>query len=158
MRRQRSLWTRLLALFLLWSSLRAVWSVLLADVDPNYRLASELGFGTLFVGGQVVYALFGVTAAAAVWWRWRKALPLGTTALAIYAAMTVSGLLQMRSNPVAARSAYAASRQARGLPMRPERLEELFSPAGQRLAWALGAMLCLGPLGILWWRQDEFTE
>ena len=158
MRRQRSLWTGLLALFLLWSSLRAVWSILLAEVDPNYRLASELGFGALFVGGQVVYALFGVTAAAAVWWRWHTALPLGTTALAIYAAMTVSGLLQMRSNPVAAKHAYAASRVARGLPMRPERLEELFSPAGQRLAWGLGALFCLGPLGILWWHQDEFTE
>lgn len=130
----------------------------MAEVDPNYRLASELGFGTLFVGGQVVYALFGVTAAAAVWWRRLKVLPLGTTALAIYAAMTVSGLVQMRSNPVTAKRAYAASREARGLPTRPEHLEELFSPAGQRLAWALGAMLCLGPLGILWWRQDEFTE
>jgi hypothetical protein len=99
MRPQRSLWTRLVALFLLWSSLRAIWSVLLANVDPNYRLASELGFGSLFVGGQIVYALFGITAAAAVWWGWRKALPLGTAALALYAAMTVSGLLQMGSNP-----------------------------------------------------------
>ena len=84
----------------------------MAEVDPNYRLASELGFGTLFVGGQVVYALFGVTAAAAVWWRWLKVLPLGTTALAIYAAMTVSGLVQMRSNPVTSKRAYAASREA----------------------------------------------
>jgi hypothetical protein len=158
MRRQRSLWTRLVALFLLWSSLRAVWSVLLAEVDPNYRLASELGFGALFVGGQVVYALVGVTAAAAVWWRWRSALPLGSTALAIYAAMTVSGLLQMRSNPVAAKNAYAASREARGLPVRPERLDELFSPTGQRFAWAIGALLCFGPLVVLWWHQDEFTE
>jgi hypothetical protein len=158
MKRSPSVWTRLVALFLLWSSLRALWSVLLAETNPNYRLASELGFGLLFVGGQMVYTLLGVTGAAAVWWRWRNAMPLATAALAVYTAMTLSGLLQMRANPVAARNAYAASREARGLPLPPGRLDELFSPAGQKLAWGIGAVLCLGPLGLLWWRREEFTD
>jgi hypothetical protein len=158
MRRRPSVWTRLVAVFLLWSSLRALWSVLLADTNPSYRLASELGFGTLFVAGQTVYTLVGVTAAAAIWWHWRIAVPLGTAALALYAAMTLSGLLQMQVNPVAARKAYAESREARGLPIRAERLDELFSPAGQKLAWGIGLVLCLVPLGLLWWRRGEFPE
>lgn len=158
MSKSSSVWTRVVALFLLWSSLRALWSVLLAETHPSYRLAGELGYGPFFVGGQIVYTLLGVTAAAAVWWRWRNAVPLGTAALAAYAAMTVSGLLQMKANPVAARAAYRESREARGLPVPSERLDRLFSPAGQRLAWGIGAVLCLAPLAILWWRREEFTE
>ena len=79
-------------------------------------------------------------------------------ALALYGAMTLSGLLQMQANPVAARRAYAESREARGLPIRPERLEQLFSPAGQKLAWGIGVVLCLAPLGLLWWHREDFSE
>jgi hypothetical protein len=83
---------------------------------------------------------------------------LGTGALAIYAALALTGLQQMQDNPAAARKAYTESRRARGLPIREEQLDLIFSPSGQSLAWGIGAVLCLTPLVILWWRREEFPE
>jgi hypothetical protein len=153
-----SIWTRLVALFLLWSGLRAVWFLILAEANPGLRLAKDLGFGPAIQFGEILYALVGLTAAAAIWWRWKGGVQLGTGALAIYAALALTGLQQMQDNPTAARKAYAESRQVRGLPVREEQLDLIFSPSGQSLAWGVGAVLCLTPLLILWWRREEFPE
>lgn len=153
-----SIWTRLVALFLLWSALRSAWFLILADANPSLRLAKDLGYGPAIQFGEILYALVGLTAAAAIWWRWKGSVQLGTAALAIYAALAVTSLQQINDNPAAARRAYAQSREARGLPVREEQLDLIFSPSGQSLAWGLGAVLCLGPLLVLWWRREEFPD
>jgi hypothetical protein len=135
-----------------------VWFLMLAETNPGFRLAKDLGFGPALQFGEILYALVGLTAAAAIWWRWKGGVQLGTGALAIYAALAVTGLQQMKDNPAAARKAYAESREARGLPVREEQLDLIFSPSGQGLAWGTGAVLCLTPLLILWWRREEFPE
>jgi hypothetical protein len=153
-----TIWTRLVALFLLWSGLRSVWFLILADAHPGFRLAHDLGFGPAIQFGEILYALVALTAAAAIWWRWKGGVQLGTGALAIYAALALTSLQQMQDNPAAARKAYVESRRARGLPVRQEQLDVIFSPSGQNLAWGVGAVLCLTPLLILWWRREEFPD
>jgi hypothetical protein len=153
-----SVWTRLVALFLLWSGLRSAWFLMLADANPGFRLAQSLGAGPAIQFGEILYVLVAVTAAAAIWWRWKGGVQLGTGALAIYAALAVTGLQQMNENPAAARKAYVESRRARGLPVREEQLDLIFSPTGQGVAWGLGAVLSLTPLLILWWRRKEFPD
>jgi hypothetical protein len=153
-----TIWTRLVALFLLWSGLRSVWFLLLADTNPSFRLARDIGFGTGLQFGEILYALVGLTAAAAIWWRWKGGVQLGTGALAIYAALILTGLQQMRDNPAAARKAYAESQETRGLSVREEQLDTIFSPSGQAVAWGGAAVVCLTPLLILWWRKEEFPE
>jgi hypothetical protein len=49
-------WTRLVALFLLWSGLRSVWFLMLAETNPGFRLARDLGFGPALQFGEILYA------------------------------------------------------------------------------------------------------
>jgi hypothetical protein len=42
-----------------------VWFLLLADTNPGFRLARDLGFGPALQFGEILYALVGLTAAAA---------------------------------------------------------------------------------------------
>ena len=73
----------------------------------------------------------------------------------LYTGLSVVGILQTSSNLPAAREAYKASREARGVPLSDERLDAMFSPATIPLLWLTAVLLCLPPFVILLWRQDE---
>jgi hypothetical protein len=50
-----SVWTRLVALFLLWSGLRSAWFLMLTDANPGFRLAQSLGAGPAIQFGEILY-------------------------------------------------------------------------------------------------------
>ena len=149
---------RLVAIFLAWSGLRAIYSFTLGQSDPAYRLALEVGTRIPVHFLNLIYGLLAIAAAVSLWRRRRKGFRLAAVALALYTASTLFGLAQIRNHPEAARQAYAASREARGLPIRPERLDEMFSESGQRAVTVIGLAMCIIPFGLLLWRRKELQN
>ena len=90
-----------------------------------------------------------------IYLRYRHALMMTTAALALYTGITVAEMSNASANLPAARAAYKASREARGLPLSEARLDEMFSPASVRMLWVIGALLCVPPYVILLWRKHE---
>ncbi|MEZ5286432.1 MAG: hypothetical protein R2712_16805 [Vicinamibacterales bacterium] len=83
-------------------------------------------------------------------------MSLTLAALAVFTSVTLVQLWRTEQDPARTRAAYAATREARGLPVDPERLDVMFSPAGRRVAWAIAAVFCLAPLTVLLWRRQDF--
>jgi hypothetical protein len=153
-----SVWLRLVALFLAWIGLRSAWTVILTTDDPNFRLAAELGWGSAIEIAALLVAILSCWAAVAIWRGRRRGLTLGILALAVYAGAGAGSQLQAQANPVAAKRAYAAHRAARGLPVSEDRLNQIFSPQGQRLMWLIAGVMTTLPLGVLLWRRDELNR
>jgi hypothetical protein len=153
-----SVWLRLVALFLAWVGLRAAMTVILMTDDPNLRLAAELGWGPGIQVAGLVVAILACWAAVAIWRGQRRGLTLGILALAVYAGSTAGSLLQAQANPVEAKRAYVAHRAARGLPVRQDRLDQMFSPDGQHLFWIIAGVMMVVPLGVLLWRRGELDR
>jgi hypothetical protein len=153
-----SWWLRLVSLFLGWVGVRSAGTVLLTTDDPNLRLAAELGWGSAIHLATLLVAVLSCWAAVAIWRGRRRGLTLGILALAVYAGTGAGSLLQAQANPAAAKRAYAAHRAARGLPLTEDRLNQIFSPDGQRLMWLIAGVLTTLPLGVLLWRRDELDR
>jgi hypothetical protein len=150
-----SLWLRLVALFLVWIGTRGFFFLLIGEVNPQYRMLTEAGYGPAIWISEVIVSVLAIAGGVAIWTRWRHAFMLATAALALYTAATFVGLQQASAQPERAKAAYAEGRLARGLPVPQDRLDEMFSPAGLRLVWITGLVMCLTPYGILLWRRRE---
>jgi hypothetical protein len=155
--RRLSIWLKGLSIYLFWSGTRAVYFTVLGQFDPELQLAVDRGFGPAVTIGQTVCGVLGIGAAIAVWQRMPWAIPLTLTVLAIDASLTWFGILQFRADPGAVREAYAASREARGLPIPDERLDVLFSPEAFVAMCVIGALMTVVPLAILLWRSWELA-
>ena len=150
--------SRALPYLLSWLAARSLYFLYLGTEDPEYRIAAEAGFGPLLWGAEILFAFLAVGGAVGMWLRWRHTINLATAALAVYASILTFQLWQMEQDPARARRAYLASREARGLPIREDRLDQMFSSSGRRVAWLLGAGFALVPLGVLLWRRRDFES
>jgi hypothetical protein len=153
--RKLSLWLRVVALFLIWIGMRGFFFLLIGEINPQYRMLTEAGYGPAIWVSEVIVSALAIAAGVAIWTRWRHAFMLATAALALYTAGTFVGLQQATAQPERAKAAYAEGRESRGLPVPQDRLDAMFSPAGLRVVWATGAVMCLAPYGILLWRRRE---
>jgi hypothetical protein len=88
----QSIWTRLVALFLVGSSLWSAGLLILADSNPSLRPAQNLEFAPALLFGGILYFFVALTAGVSIWWRWKGGVKLGTVALAIYAALACTRL------------------------------------------------------------------
>lgn len=152
-----SIWLRLLAIYLGWTGVRAIYATVLGEMNPELQLALERGFGPAVTVGQTLYGVLAVGAAVAIWQRIPWAVPLTLVALALDASLTWFGVLQFIADPAAVREAYAASRVARGVPVSDERLDVMFSPSGGIVMAVIAAFLTVAPLAILLWRRHELA-
>lgn len=148
--------SRALPVFLLWLAVRSVYFAYLGNHDSDYRAAAEAGFGPALWGAEMLFAFLAVGAAVGMWVRWRHTVMLATSALAVYASIMLFQFWQMERDPIGARRAYVASREARGLPVREAQLDQMFSSSGRRAAWAIGIVFVVAPLGVLLWRRADF--
>jgi len=149
-------WPRVIAAFVMWSGARSLYALVLGDLNPEYQRTSESLFGTAATWGAGLHGLLSVGAAVGIWLRWPKTVPLLMASLAVAASLLVFELQQVEANPGRARALYAENRRLRGLPVDDARLEQMFSPAGRRVGWGIGAVFVLGPLGLLLWRRRDF--
>lgn len=150
--------TRVLALFLEWTALRALYTIYLGEADSEYRLATEAGFGPSVWAAEALYAFLATGAMVGIFLRWKKTVPLILAASAVSTSLLLFQLQQVEADPSRARDAYAASRRARDLPLAEERLNAMFSPSGRRFIWGAGAIFILGPLGLLLLRRKDFIS
>jgi hypothetical protein len=141
--------------YLLYIGGRAIWFAGLAEKDPTYRLAMEAGYGPELWWVQLSFGLFALATAVAVHLRYDLAFMMATATMLLYTGLTIATLLLTTSNLPAARAAYKASREARGLPITEGRLDRLFSPDAIPVMWITAAFLCLPPYLILLWRKHE---
>jgi hypothetical protein len=153
--RRRSWWIRFIEGFLLYIGGRAILFAGLAEKDPTYRMAMEAGFGPQLITVQLLFGVLAWATAAAVHLRYERAFLMTLGVMALYTALTIATLMQTTSNLPAAREAYRASREARGLPITDDRLDRLFSPDAVPMLWITAALLCVPPLLILVWRKHE---
>ena len=144
-------------LFLLWTGGRAIYTAVLYEMDPNYRVAAVAGYGPVLLAGEVLFGILAIGAAVAIYARYRHALMMATAALGLYTALAVVGILQTATDLPAAREAYKASREARGFPVSDERLDMMFTPESIPMLWVIAGALCIPPYAILLWRRHELT-
>jgi hypothetical protein len=154
-RAPRSWWIWFVETFLLWIGGRSIYFAVLSDLDPNYRMAMESGFGPQLVVVEILFGILAIGAGVAIYLRYKHALMMATAALAIYTGLNVAQLWQSANNLPAFREAYKASRDARGLPITEERLDMMFSPEAMPMLWIVLALLCIPPYVILLWRKHE---
>jgi hypothetical protein len=140
---------RALSMFLLWTATRSVYSLYLGQANSDYRFAFENGFGPAVWVGDLVYTVLATAAVVAIWGRSRFAINTVLAALAVSTSLMVVQFRQVEAHPERARNAYAESRRVRGFPVTDDRLDTMFSPAGRRLTWAVGALFTAGPLMLL---------
>ena len=152
---RRSRWIAFVEIFLMWTGARSIYSAVLYQIDPNYRVATVAGYGTVVVAAEGLLGVIAIGAAVAIYLRYRHALMMATAALALYTGLTLVGVLQTSANLPAAREAYKASREARGLPVTAEQLDRLFSPESIAMLWVIAAVRCIPPYVILVWRKHE---
>jgi hypothetical protein len=153
---RRPWYSRLLPYYLLWLALRTLYFLYLGSADSNYRMAAEAGYGATHWTAQLVCAFLAVGGAVGLVLRWKHGVSITLAALALYTSVTVFQLWRMEQDPEATKRAYVASREARGLPVREEALDVMFSETGRRLAWTTAAILNLGPLVVLLRRRADF--
>jgi hypothetical protein len=154
---KRSRWIAFVELFLLWTGGRAIYTAVLYELDPNYRVAAVAGYGPVLLGGEVLFGVLAIGAAVAIYVRYRHALMMATAALGLYTALSSVGILQATTDLPAAREAYKASREARGFPVTEERLDMMFRPESIPMLWVIAAALCIPPYVILLWRRHELN-
>jgi hypothetical protein len=142
--------------FLVWMALRSMYFLYLGSADPEYRLASEAGFGPALWIGEIVASFLAVGAAVGMWRRYRHTLTLTIAALGVFTSVMVFQLWQTEQDPGRARRVYATSRTARGRPVSEARLDQIFSPSGRAVTWVLGGVFCVVPLAVLLWRRQDF--
>jgi hypothetical protein len=147
---------RILSAFLLWTAGRSAYSLYLGQANSDYRFAFEAGFGPAVWIGEALYAFLATGAAVGIWMRSPITVKLALAALAVSASLLLFQFQLTEANPERARAAYAESRRVRGLPVYEDRLAAMFSPAGRRVAWAIGAAMTIGPLALLLARRREF--
>lgn len=155
LRTTQSRWIRFVTLFLFWVGGRSVLSVVLFLIDPNFQNAYNAGPGPVLVIIEALFAFLAFGAGVAIYARYRHALMMATAALALYTGLNVVSILQASSNLPAARAAYQASREARGVSLSEERLDVMFSANAIPVLWLMAVLLCVPPFAILLWRQDE---
>jgi hypothetical protein len=152
-----SRWPRVVAVFLFWSGSRSIYSLVLGGLTSGFQQASGGLFGTAASWGALLHGALSIGAAVAIWVRWQHAVQLIVAALAIAASLAVFEFQRVEADPAAARALYVESRRLRGMTELPaDRLEAMFSPAGRRSVWALGAAMTGGPLAVLLWRRRDF--
>ena len=103
-------------MYLLWIGARQAYALVLRQWDPNYRIAMDSAYGAFNVAGEAAVAILAVGAFVAMHWRYRHALMMATAAMALYTGLSAAGIAHTANNLPAAREAYRASREARGLP------------------------------------------
>jgi hypothetical protein len=150
--RRRSIWIRYVEVFLIWVGARAIYNLVLYLIDPNYRAA--IG-SALLVVLEGLFGALALGAAVSIYLRFRHALMMSTAALALYTGITAAEVFNAPANLPAARAAYKASREARGVPVSEERLDLMFSADSLRMLWVIAALLCIPPYVILLWRKHE---
>ena len=153
--RKRSWWIRFVEIFLLWIGGRAIFFSVLTVIDPNFRRALGFDYWQVLLAVDVLFGILALGAGVAIYLRYRHALMMATAALAIYTGSTIFEVVRTSSNLPAAREAYRASREARGLPIRERQLDQLFSPEAMPMLWVTAAVLCIPPYVILLWRKHE---
>lgn len=149
-------YSRWLPYYLAWLALRSLYFLYLGSADSNYRFASEAGFGATHWAAQLIGAFLAVGGAVGLIARWRHGVTLTLAALALYTSVGVFELWRMEQDPAAAKRALVASREARGLAVRDEALEFMFSPAGRIIAWTMMGIFSVGPVALLLWRRADF--
>jgi hypothetical protein len=149
-------WPRIVAALLFWMGARSIYTVVIGDRSPGYGAASGSLFGLAATWGAGLHCLLAIGAAVGIWVRWRHTVQLLLAALAVGASLLVFELQQVEAQPERARALYAEHRRLRGLPIDEARLDQMFSPAGRRAVWGIGAVMMLGPLAVVLWRRRDF--
>jgi hypothetical protein len=145
----------ILLVFLLWVDARTFGSLVFPKTSGSYHFFVALdAVWVHFLFGAVTVAL-AVTATGYLWKAsagWANAVLI---AFGVYALQTVIETAVMLRNLPLARTAYAAGREMRGLPVRPDRLDEMFTAQGMYMAagWTL---LILAVLAVAAWRRRDF--
>lgn len=138
--------------------IRGIGSALLFSSNPNYYLFNQAGIGFLyFILSIPVLILTGVT----LQYLW-KPKPIGFwIALSGIALGFVSNLISFfigLANPELMQQAYILSREARGLPVRPERIEQLLSPTGIIITLGVTLSISLILVALFIWKRNYFFQ
>lgn len=147
----------LLIVVFIWSFGKSIEQLLRYSTSTDYFIFSHNGIGFLFfVFLIILLLLYGLT----IWFLW-KPKPIGfwiaISSLIVSSMENVVTFSIAINNIESVKNAYALSRQARGLIVRKEAIEMIFSPGVMYIM--LGFAVCLAFLwaALLIWKKSYFA-
>jgi hypothetical protein len=156
MKRKRPKIIILLLIVFLWLFGKNLEHLLRFSVSPNYYLLAQIDLKILFfVFKLLLFILYGGT----VWFLW-KPKPIGF--LVAISSLIVSFLEETTTfliginNIDAVRNATIIWRQVRGLPIREDLLNMIFTPSGMWISFSVVQCLNLLMAGLLFWKRNYF--
>lgn len=153
-RRPRSL--LVLLLFFCWLDARALGWIVFPRASASWHFYEALGAAWLHYVLQAVTVALAATATGYLWRPSDGWLQSSLLAIGVLSATTLAGTWMTVRHLDLARSSYAASREARGLPVPPERLAELFTP-GALWGAAAAMLVAMALLAALAWRRRDWA-
>ncbi len=138
--------------------LKGIERAFLFSSSPDYYLFTQAGVGFVyFILSIPILILTGVT----IQYLW-KPKPIGLwialSGLALDLANNLVSFFISIQSPEIMQQAYILYREARGLPVRPENIDRIFSPSGILITYglALGSTLLIAALFL--WKKDYFLQ
>lgn len=153
-RRPRTLMA--LLLFFIWMDARALGWMIFPATSASHHYYSALGHPWAHYVIQALTVAFAATAIGYLWTPRDGWLQASLAALAAFTVLTVGGSWHMLGHLGAARDAYRASREERGLPIPEERLTAMFTTTAT-IYTTLGAVAFFGFLAWLAWRRRAYV-
>lgn len=152
-RRPKSLW--LLLFFFCWVDARALGAIVFPSTSGTYHFYAALEQVWLHYLVSIVTVVLSATATNALWRPKAGWLEASLIALGVFALSGLASVWYTLRHVDLARDAYAAGRAARGLPVAPERLADIFSVP---VLWsgAFGVSAGYVVLAVLAWRRRDY--
>lgn len=148
----------LLLIVFLWLFGKNLEHLLRFSISPSYHLLAQVNMESIFfVFRFLLFILYGGT----VWFLWKPrhiGFRLALSSLIVSFLKNTMTLSIGINNIDTAKNAYVIWRQARGLPVREEPLNMMFTPSGMYISFgiAFGVTLLLAILSL--WKRSYFIE
>jgi hypothetical protein len=146
-----------LIIVLCWQTGRGLEALVLPERNTTYHFFGAIGLAPLYFAFETIAVAVALAALGYIW-RARPGWVQSTlVALGYFASHSIVTTVFMLRSADRARAAFMASRSARGQPVEPERVEQLFAMGW--LEWRLVVSLTLFAITAwLAWRRRAYVE
>jgi hypothetical protein len=147
----------LLLFFVCWVEARNLAFLFFPDLSSTYYYWDALGVGWVHFAITLVTVALAATAASYLWYPRHGWFEVTSLLIGFLALSTIGVTLHMTQRADVAREAFESGRGARGFPVPPERLEQMFQPTTLLVAAAI-ALVFFALIEAAAWRRREYVD
>ena len=147
----------LLLFFVCWVEARNLAFLFFPDMSSNYYYWDALGVAWVHFAITLVTVALAATAASYLWYPKHGWFEVTTLLIGFMAVSTMGVALHMSQHVDVAREAFENARGARGFPVPPERLDQMFQPTTLMVAAGM-AVVFFGMIEAAAWRRRDYVD